>query len=311
VGPRTFSTGDPLYSGDGPHRNEITSYEQAEHEIARLESVGATALKQYLLPNREQRQWIAEIARKRGLRVTGEGSSDLNHKLTMLFDGQAGFEHPTPYAPLYQDVAKLFGQAHTVYSPTLLVGGTAPWNEEYFFQASDVWKDPKLQRWIPWRQLLPHLRRRVTRPPTDYHFGVQAQGLADIIANGGYGAIGSHGQAHGIGSHWDVWMLSSALGPMGALEVASVHGAHFLGADKDLGTLESGKVGDLIVLNANPLEDIHNTTHISMVMKAGVLYDAETLDEIWPERKPFGDRYWVNLDALRTDTRPIDVWEKR
>ena len=311
IGPRTFSTGDPLYSGNGPHRNELTSFEQTEHDITRLQSLGATALKQYLQPNREQRQWITEIARKKGLRVTGEGSSDLDHKLTMLMDGQAGFEHPTPYVPLYQDVAKMFGQAHTVYSPTLIVGGTAPWNEEYFFQASDVWKDKKQQRWIPWRELMPHLRRRWLRPLTDYHFGVQAQGVADIIANGGYSAIGSHGQAHGIGSHWEVWMLASALGPMGALEVASVHGAHFLGADKDLGTLEPGKLADLMVLNANPLDDIHNTMNINMVMKAGTLYDADSLDEIWPEKKPFGAYYWINLDELRNDTRAVDIWDKK
>jgi len=310
LGPRTFSTGDPLFSGNGPHRNELTSYEQAEHDITRLQSLGATALKQYLQPNREQRQWITEIARKKGLRVTGEGSSDLDHKLTMLMDGQAGFEHPTPYVPMYEDVAKIFGQAHTVYSPTLTVGGTAPWNEEYFFQLSDVWKDAKQQRWIPWRQLMPHLRRRWLRPVTDYHFGVQAQSVADIIANGGYSAIGSHGQAHGIGSHWEVWMLASALGPMGALEVASVHGSHFLGADKDIGTLEPGKLSDLMVLNANPLDDIRNTMKIAMVMKAGTLFDADTLDEVWPEKKPFGDYYWINLDELRNDTRAVDVWDR-
>jgi Tol biopolymer transport system component len=311
IGPRTFSTGDPLYAGDGPHRNELTSFEVTEHEISRLQSFGATALKQYLQPNREQRQWVTEIARKKGLRVTGEGSSDLLHKVSMLMDGQAGFEHPTPYVPLYQDVAKLFGMSHTTYSPTFMVGGTAPWNEEYFFQMSDVWKDAKEQRWIPWRQLLPHMRRRMTRPVTDYHFGVQAQGLADIIANGGYGAIGSHGQAHGIGSHWEVWMLASALGPMGALEVASVHGAHFLGADKDLGSLEAGKIADLMVLNANPLEDIHNTANIAMVMKAGRLYDADTLDEIWPEKKAFGTYYWINVDELRNDTRGTDWWDQK
>ena len=311
IGPRTFSTGDPLYAGDGPHRNELSSFEVTQHEINRLQSFGATALKQYLQPNREQRQWITEIARKSRLRVTGEGSSDLLHKLTMLMDGQAGFEHPTPYVPLYQDVAKMFGMSHTTYSPTFMVGGTAPWNEEYFFQMSDVWKSAKEQRWIPWRQLLPHLRRRWMRPVTDYHFGVQAQALADIIANGGYGAIGSHGQAHGIGSHWETWMIASATGPMGALEVASLHGAHFLGADKDLGSLEVGKLADLMVLNANPLDDIHNTANIAMVMKAGTLYDADTLDEIWPEKKPFGTYYWINLDALRNDTRAVDIYDKK
>jgi len=311
IGPRTFSTATPLHNGSGANYNELTSYEVTEHEITRLASYGTVALKQYLQPDREQRQWITDIARKQKLRVTGEGSSDLLHKVSMLMDGQTGFEHPTPYVPLYGDVAKMFGQAHTVYSPTFTVGGTAPWNEEYFHQISDVWKDAKLQRWTPWRELMPHLRRRWLRPVTDYHFGVQNQGAADIIANGGYSAIGSHGQAHGIGSHWEVWMFASALGNMGALEVASVHGAHFLGADNDLGTLEPGKLADLMVLNANPLDDIHNTANIAMVMKAGTLYDADTLDEIWPEKKPFGAYYWVNLDQLRNDTRPVDIYDKK
>jgi Tol biopolymer transport system component/imidazolonepropionase-like amidohydrolase len=311
IGPRTFSTATPLLNGSGPNHNELTSYEQAEHEITRLASYGAVALKQYLQPDREQRQWISDIARKQHLRVTAEGSSDLLHKLSMAMDGHTGFEHPTPYVPLYGDATKFFGQAHTVYSPTFTVGGTAPWNEEYFEQISDVWKEAKLQRWTPWRELMPHLRRRWLRPVTDYHFGVQNQGLADVIANGGYGAIGSHGQAHGIGSHWEVWMLASALGNMGALEVASAHGAHFLGADKDLGTLEVGKLADLMVLNANPLDDIHNTANIAMVMKAGMLYDADTLDEIWPEKKPFGAYYWINLDQLRNDTRPVDIYDQK
>ncbi|MGB7281055.1 MAG: amidohydrolase family protein [Candidatus Acidiferrum sp.] len=311
IGPRTFSTATPLLNGSGPHWNELTSYEVTEHEITRLASYGVITLKQYLQPDREQRQWITQIAREKGLRVTAEGSSDLLHKVSMLMDGQTGFEHPTPYNPLYGDVAKMFGQAHTVYSPTFMVGGTAPWNEEYFFQSSDVWKDPKEQRWIPWRELMPHLRARWLRPVTDYDFSVEAQGLADIIANGGYGAIGSHGQAHGIGSHWEVWMISSATGPMEALEVASMHAAHFLGVEKDLGSLEVGKLADLMVLNANPLDDIHNTANIDMVMKAGTLYDADTLDEIWPVKKPFGDYYWVNVDELRNDTRPVDIYDKK
>jgi hypothetical protein len=48
-----------------------------------------------------------------------------------------------------------------------------------------------------------------------------------------------------------------------------------------------------------------------MVMKAGTLYDADSLDEIWPEKKPFGAYYWVNLDQLKNDTRPVDIYDKK
>jgi hypothetical protein len=215
------------------------------------------------------------------------------------------------YSPLYADAAKFFGMAHAVYSPTFIVGGAGPWNEEYFWQESDVWKDEKARRWLPWRVLIPNTRRRILRPATDYSYPMIAQGLADIIAQGGYGAIGSHGQQHGIGSHWETWMAASALGPMGALEVASLQGAHFLGVEKDLGSITVGKLGDLMVLDADPLADIRNTAKIAYVMKAGTLWQASTLDEVWPTKKPFGDYYWVDADALRSDDRPVDYWDRR
>jgi len=46
-------------------------------------------------------------------------------------------------------------------------------------------------------------------------------------------------------------------------------------------------------------------------MKAGTLYDADTLDEIWPEKKTFGAYYWINLDALKNDTRPVDIYDQK
>jgi Tol biopolymer transport system component len=308
IGPRVFATGDPLYSGDGPRQNEITSAEVAEQNVNRLANWGSVSIKQYLQPRRDQHQWIADAARKRGLMITAEGDS-LEYNIGMILDGQTGFEHPMSYAPLYGDAAKFFGMAHAVYSPTFIVGGAGPWNEEYFWQESDVWKDEKARRWLPWRNLIPNTRRRILRPTTDYSYPMIAQGLADIVAEGGYGAIGSHGQQHGIGAHWETWMAASALGPMGALEVASLHGAHFLGLERDLGSISVGKLGDLMVLDADPLADIRNTAKIAYVMKAGRLWQASTLDEVWPEKKPFGDYYWVDPAELRSDDRPVNYWD--
>ena len=123
--------------------------------------------------------------------------------------------------------------------------------------------------------------------------------------------MGAHGEHHGIGSHWEDWMGASALGNMGALEVATLHGARFLGADKDLGSLEVGKIADLLVLNANPVDNIKNTANIQYVMKGGTLYDAMSLDQVWPKQVPFGPYYWVNDDVLQSNTKAADIYDKK
>jgi hypothetical protein len=308
LGPRTFTTGDPLYRGDAARQNELTSYEVAEQNIRREQSWGAVSLKQYMQPRRDQRQWVSDVARKVGLRVTAEGG-DLEYNLGMIMDGQTGWEHPLDYMPLYGDATRFFGEAKATYSVTFNVG-TSVWNEEYWWAESEVWKNPKLQRWLPWRTLLPHSRRVMLRPQTDYPFPLLAQAAADIIAAGGNAAIGSHGQAHGIGPHWEVWMAASALGNHGALEMGSLGGARFLGMDADLGSIATGKLADLVVLNSNPLDNIKNTADVRYVMKNGVLFDAGTLDEMWPRERKFGIYPWINADALRTDVRPTDYYDR-
>lgn len=310
IGPRTYSTGDPLYGfGDAARQNALTSYEQTDQDVMRLKSWGVTSLKQYMQPRRDQRQWVSDVARREGLMVTAEGG-DLFFNLGMMMDGQTGWEHPLSYVPIYSDVAEFFGRARTFYSPTLVVAGPGPWNIEYFFGETDVWKEEKQRRWMPWRMTTGHLRRRMLRPDTDYSFPLIAQGMADVIAAGGYGAIGSHGEHHGPDAHWEVWMAASAIGPLEALRVASLHGAMFLGAQDDIGSLEVGKLADLIVLNSNPLEDIRATADMAYVMKGGILYEADTLDEVWPDTTPFGPYYWVDDDALRQDDRPVTWWNR-
>ncbi len=238
--------------------------------------------------------------------VTSEGGNfDLSHNIGLVMDGHAGFEHALVQFPIYSDVSRFLGQAGFFYSPTVIVGGSSPWSEEYFFQREDTWLDEKSRRWLPWRQLIPHARGRMLRPETDYGFAIVAEGLVDVIAEGGYGGIGSHGQQHGLASHWETWMYAAALGPLGALEVASVHGARMLGLQDELGSIVLGKWADLMVLGSNPLDDIRNTLDIELVMKDGVLYDADTLDQIWPFERAFGPWYWVEPDAMKTDTVSI------
>lgn len=305
IGPRGFSTGDNITAGDAARANEINSARDALAAVTKMASWGATAIKQYAQPRRDQRQWMAEAARSVGTNLTSEGGFFFEN-LGFIMDGQTGWEHAFSEVPLYADGAKFLGQAGATYSPTLVVAGPGPWSIEYWFQESDVWKDAKQRKWFPWRALVPHARVRTLRPASDYSFPFIAQAMADIIAEGGWGALGSHGEHHGLAPHWELWMGASALGNHGAIEVATMHGARFLGAQQDLGSISVGKLADLLVLNGNPLENIRATADAAMVMKGGVLYDAMSLDQLWPKAVPFGPTYWVNDDMLQQNTKGSD-----
>jgi hypothetical protein len=303
VGPRLYSTGPSLSSGTAPRRGNIDSFEDARNEVNRLKSYGARTVKEYRQRRRDQRQKTVEAARGAGLMVTCEGDSDHLEYLAIAMDGHTGCEHPILTLPLYRDVTQFLGQAGFFYSPTLNVGGAGPWGEDFFYQESDLWKNPKLQRFIPWRWLYPHTQRRTLRPVTSYPFPITAQGVADIVAAGGYGTIGAHGQLQGIDSHFELWQMASAMTPMQALRTATVFPAKFIGVDQDIGSIVVGKLADLVVLNSDPLVNIRNSTDIRYVMKSGVLYDGDTLDEVWPEPKPFRKFFWAT-EAVETTQSP-------
>jgi hypothetical protein len=309
IGPRTFGTAEPLYTTATAYGSAIDSLETADREAARRAAWGAISLKDYQVATRTARQWIAEAARRHALFATGEGGS-LEYDLSMVMDGHSGWEHDLTYTPIYEDVAEFMGRAGAIYSITLMTDGPGPLAEELFWQKQDVWRDPKQREWLPWWQFLPHTRTRWLRPESDYPYPILARGLVDIVDRGGYGTVGGHGDQHGIGTHWEIWMLAKAAGNARALEFATRHGAHALGFDEDLGAITVGRVADLIVLEKDPLDDIRNTTSLRLVMKGGVLYEADTLDEIWPETRTFGPKWWKNESMLSDDDRPTTYWER-
>ena len=93
--------------------------------------------------------------------------------------------------------------------------------------------------------------------------------------------IGAHGQREGLGAHWETWMMEQGgMRPMDALKTATIYGARYLGLERDLGSLEPGKLADILVLERNPLENLRNTEAIRYTVVNGRMYDARTMNEL-------------------------------
>ena len=91
-------------------------------------------------------------------------------------------------------------------------------------------------------------------------------------------------------------MASGGIKPYDLLRVATIYGAEAIGLSQDIGSLEVGKLADLTVMDADPLVNIRNTNTLRYVMKSGRLYEAATLNEVWPTARTLPVQSWQNLD---------------
>jgi imidazolonepropionase-like amidohydrolase/Tol biopolymer transport system component len=293
VGPRIYSTGFVLYGADNPEKAVINSYEDAKANIERLKAVGAISVKSYNQPRRNQRQQIIKAARDLQMMVVPEGGSTYFFNMTHIIDGHTGIEHAVPVAPLYKDALTLFAKSQSGYTPTLIVGYGGIWGENYWYQHTNVWENERLLRFTPRGVIDERSRRRLMVPENDFYHFELGKSVKDVLRAGGKVQLGAHGQLQGQGAHWELWMLQQGgLTPLEAIRCGTLYGAQYLGFDKDIGSLEVGKLADLMIMDKNPLDNIQNTSSISYVMINGVLYNTNNMDEVYPEAKTRAKFFW-------------------
>jgi hypothetical protein len=282
IGPRAFSTGPGIFSN-----NNFQTLDEVRGVLTRYKEHYRTRnLKAYIVGNRKQRQLVAEVSRELEMMPTTEGGLDLKLDLTHAIDGFAGTEHALPIVPLYKDVVELVARSKIGYTPTLLVTYGGPWAENHFYATTDVHDDPKLRRFTPHSVVDSKSLRVPWFHKQEHAFPRVAEQAAKIVRAGGRVGIGAHGQLQGLGYHWEMWALASGgLQPIEVLRVATILGAEIIGYAQDLGSIEPGKLADIVVLAQNPLDDIHNTNTVKYVMKNGELFDGDTLEKLWPERQ--------------------------
>jgi imidazolonepropionase-like amidohydrolase/Tol biopolymer transport system component len=293
VAPRLFSTGTILYGAEGNFKAITTSFDEALTHLRRMQAVGAFSVKSYNQPRRDARQQIIEAARRLGMEVVPEGGSTFSVNTTMFLDGHTTLEHNLPVAPLYEDMLRLISESKTAYTPTLIVvyGGMS--GENYWYQNTNVWENAKLQYFWPRGALDSRSRRRTMAANDDYFFVDVSRAAKALTDRGVTVSTGAHGQIHGMGEHWETWMM--AMGGMTnheALRAGTLNGAKALGLDKDIGSLENGKLADMIVLDADPLADIKNTQTIRYVMVNGRIFDASNMAQIGNHPAPAPKPTW-------------------
>lgn len=259
--------------------------------------MGAFSVKSYNQPRREQRQWVVDAARELEMMVVPEGGSLFMQNMTMVVDGHTCVEHNIPVERAYEDVLKLWSSTEVGYTPTLVVcfGGMS--GENYWYQHSNVWEDERLTRFVPRFIVDPRSRRRTMAPEHEYNH-VRAAEVCKALQDAGVSVhVGAHGQMAGLAAHWEMWMLAQGgMAPIDVIRAATIDAATHLGMDRDIGSIEPGKLADLLVLDKDPLRDIRNSRHIRYTMINGRIYDARTMDQIGNHPDDAGSR-WFGPDV--------------
>jgi Tol biopolymer transport system component len=324
VGPRSIESGLIAFgriakvdSGYVP----IFSYQDAQDFMARKKALGGTIVKSYRQPMRSQRQMLIKAGREAGVMVDVEGESNFYLDLTAVIDGNTDQQHNLPVATYYDDVVQLYKHGQTPHTPTLIMLNGELLGENFIYQNQRMWEDPKVRKFI---QVVTSGYSPVSTPhyAPPHVRGMTSINVADELWDVGFRSVsrsvkklddagvivnaGSHGHVIGLALHWEMWLLSQGgMSNMSVLRSATLNGARTHGLEKQLGSLEPGKLADIIVLDKNPLEDIQNSNSVRYTMVNGRLYDANTMNEIGNYDKPRGKFFW---EANRAPNA-ID-WEK-
>lgn len=286
-GPRIYSVGDPIFVTkyrSKMHR-PIESLEDALNHVQFNKDHGAIAVKDYSNHTRAARQYLAEACRRLGMNLVSESFGNPQMNLTQLVDGFTGLEHTMGLEPLYDDVLTLFSKSKMGITPTLIVVYNGPSGETYFHQTERLWENKKLLNFFRKDELIRYRRPNFYWP--DDHYAKQMdQALIKLYDRGVKLHMGAHGQMMGLGAHWEMELFThGGFSNYDAIEIATINGFKHHGLDHKLGSIEPGKLADMVIMTKNPLDNIRNTRSIEYVIKNGIVYSGDDAGQEFPEKE--------------------------
>ena len=215
----------------------------------------------------------AEEARRLGVPVAGHADYP-ERAVKSVIQGYASLEHTMPPGP-YDDMLQLLALAGTRWVPTLAVRSG---NNVRLHDEPERLADAKLLAFTPrWRIQQANRSRTSVGEMTRADWVAQLVGIRAAYRRGVMLLAGTD-VCCGPSLHWELeYLVEAGIPPLEVLRIATQDAAAAVGADAHLGTLEPGKLADLVLLDANPLDDIRNTQAIWRVIKGGRVVDPEGL----------------------------------
>jgi Tol biopolymer transport system component len=320
VGPRWIGSGNPIYGRAS--KSDFTyvplrEYEDAHKALLRKQALGDMFIKSYKQPGRQQRQKLVKAGRETGIMVDVEGEGHFHNSISMVLDGHSNVEHNLPVAHYYDDVIQLMSHATSSNTPTLVVSFGELFGENFLYQKERAWEDPKIKSFAQ-EATSSYSALEVPGGAPVYSRNMTSIHVADELWDIGFRSVsrsikkldgagvrinvGSHGEIAGLAMHWEMQLLAQGgMSNHRILRAATLNGATTLGFDKQLGSVEVGKLADLIVLERNPLEDIRNSNSVRYTLLNGRLYDSVTMNEIGNHPRRRTRFYWEMDDYKGID----------
>jgi hypothetical protein len=293
AGPRLFHTGTVIYgASEYSIHQDIASIREAREALIRIKVEGGDAswsYKNYNLPTRAARQRLLTAARQVGMLCVPEGGMNYDWDLTYIIDGMTTIEHNIPVSVLYDDILTLYTMSGTGSTPTHIVDYGGMFGEQYLWATEDIPNDPKLRTHTR-HDILEGVSESTIRPFNSMALWNVSASVANMVHRGLRAHIGAHGEPP-LGLMYHQEMFYAKAGGLSNYEViraATADAAITFGLFDSLGSISGGKLADLVIFPPGfdlLQDDIRHTRNIRYVIRGGRIWDAETMEEVWPVKR--------------------------